>query len=143
MRRPQPTAFRIVVLLVIVLIAAGCSDSKPGAKVVSPVPGNKLVIIKAPKGDPAAGKTLFASNGCAACHTFKPAGATGKVGPDLDNLAQYATTANQGTLQQFVSASITDPGAYVQPGYQNGIMPTTYSSLTPKQIADLVAFLTQ
>ena len=30
------------------------------------------------------GKPLFASNGCASCHTFKPANATGTIGPDLD-----------------------------------------------------------
>ena len=34
--------------------------------------------------------------GCGACHTFTPAGTTGKVGPDLDNLAAYAKAANQG-----------------------------------------------
>jgi hypothetical protein len=64
------------------------------------------------------------------------------VGPDLDKLAQYAKQANQGPEQQFVEESITNPGAYLQPGYQN-VMPTTYANLPPKQIADLVAFLTE
>jgi len=32
----------------------------------------------------AAGKAVFLSVGCAACHTFKAAGANGKIGPDLD-----------------------------------------------------------
>jgi mono/diheme cytochrome c family protein len=32
------------------------------------------------------GKSLFKKN-CAACHTLKAAGATGKVGPNLDSLA--------------------------------------------------------
>jgi len=41
-----------------------------------------------------------------------------------------------------VSKSITDPGAYVQPGYPNGVMPSSYTSLTAQQLADLVAFLT-
>src|SRR5439155_19190730 len=35
-------------------------------------------------GNAAAGKAVFAGNGCASCHTFKPANATGSVGPDLD-----------------------------------------------------------
>ena len=44
--------------------------------------------INGPPGQ--AGKAVFDNNGCASCHTLKAAGATGKVGPDLDNLAQEA-----------------------------------------------------
>jgi len=97
----------------------------------------------APKGDPAAGKQLFAANGCAACHTFKPAGATGKVGPHLGNLAADAKKANRGPLEQYVAESIKDPGAYVVPGYPNGVMPTSFASLGDAKIQDLVAFLTR
>jgi mono/diheme cytochrome c family protein len=96
----------------------------------------------APKGDPAAGKQLFAANGCASCHTFKPAGATGKVGPDLDNLAADAQKANRGPLDQYVAESVEDPGAYVVPGFPNGVMPS-FAKLGDAKIADLVAFLTK
>ncbi len=96
----------------------------------------------APQGDPAAGKQLFAANGCTACHTFKPAGATGKIGPDLDNLAADAQKANQGSLAAYTAESIKNPGAYVVPGYPNGVMPS-FAGLGDKKIADLVAFLTE
>jgi mono/diheme cytochrome c family protein len=96
----------------------------------------------APKGDPAAGKLLFAANGCGSCHTFKPAGSTGKVGPDLDELAADAQKANRGPLDQYVAESIKDPGAYVVPGYSNGVMPS-FASLGEAKIQDLVAFLTR
>ena len=36
------------------------------------------------QGDPAAGKEVFASAGCGSCHTLADAGATGNVGPNLD-----------------------------------------------------------
>ena len=36
------------------------------------------------KGDPVAGKAVFLSAGCAACHTLKDAGSSGNVGPVLD-----------------------------------------------------------
>ena len=39
-------------------------------------------------GGAAAGKAVFEAQGCGACHTFKAAGATGKVGPDLDDALQ-------------------------------------------------------
>jgi len=38
------------------------------------------------QGDPAAGKQVFASAGCGGCHTLKAAGASGTVGPNLDDL---------------------------------------------------------
>ena len=37
-------------------------------------------------GDPVAGKAVFTSAGCSGCHTLKDAGATGNVGPNLDQL---------------------------------------------------------
>jgi mono/diheme cytochrome c family protein len=91
-------------------------------------------------GNAAAGKALFTAQGCNGCHTFKPAGANGKVGPNLDDLAANAKTANRGSVQDYAAESIEDPGAYVVPGYQNGVMPKF--QLTDKQVADLVAFLT-
>jgi mono/diheme cytochrome c family protein len=36
------------------------------------------------KGDPAAGKAIFAEQGCTSCHTLAAANATGTVGPNLD-----------------------------------------------------------
>jgi mono/diheme cytochrome c family protein len=96
----------------------------------------------APAGNAAAGKALFAAQGCAACHTFGPAGSSGTTGPDLDHLAADAQKANRGSLAAYTKESIVDPGAYVVPGYSNGVMPTNFASLGDKKIADVVAFLT-
>jgi cytochrome c oxidase subunit 2 len=90
-----------------------------------------------------AGLTVFNSNGCSACHTLSAANATGKVGPNLDNLVAYAKTAKQ-PLEGFIHTSIVDPGKYVQPGYSDGIMPTNFGqSLTKEQLDHLVVFLAQ
>ena len=93
-------------------------------------------------GDATAGKALFAAQGCNACHTFTPAGATAKVGPNLDNLASDAQKANRGSVQAYATESIKDPGAYVVPGYPNGVMPSNFGALGATKIADLVAFIT-
>jgi len=87
----------------------------------------------------AAGKKAFADNGCAACHTFAPAGATGTVGPDLDKLKEFATAANE-PLEDFIHESIVDPNAYVEKGYPKGVMPM-FNGLPPGTIDALVAFL--
>ena len=128
------------------LVLAGCGSEgmvSPTAKAVEgTVPRQQTTAPTLAKGDPAAGKTLFSSQGCTGCHTYGPAGSNATIGPDLDKLAQYAQKANQGTVEQFAAMSITDPGAYVESGYQN-VMPTSFANLPKKQLADLVAFLTQ
>ena len=91
---------------------------------------------------PASGAAVFASAGCGGCHTFKAAGTNGTVGPDLDKLATYAKTANQGSLEDFTQESIANPSAYIEKGYSNA-MPNFGSTLSAKQIADLVAYVTE
>jgi mono/diheme cytochrome c family protein len=77
----------------------------------------------ATQGDPVAGKAVFASAGCAGCHTLKAANASGTVGPNLDSLKpEYATIVHQ-----------------VENG--GGPMPAFKSSLTQKQIDDVAAFV--
>jgi cytochrome c551/c552 len=93
-------------------------------------------------GNAANGKAVFTSAGCAACHTFTPAGTHATVGPDLDKLADYAKQAGVPIDQYTTDAIIHPPAKYVPPGFAN-TMPTTFGqTLTPTQIADLVAFLT-
>ena len=79
------------------------------------------------------GKALFASAGCGGCHTFKPAGSSGAVGPAVDGLTDAAS----------VRQSIVDPGAVVVSGFSDGVMPTTFGdSFSDEEIDALVAFLT-
>jgi mono/diheme cytochrome c family protein len=77
----------------------------------------------APAGDPAAGKEVFASAGCAACHTLADAGATGTIGPDLDQsqpafeLVVDRVTNGRGAMPPFAGTlsetQIQDVAAYV------------------------------
>lgn len=91
----------------------------------------------------APGLTVYQQNGCGGCHTFKPAGSAGKVGPDLDNLKQFAQQANRGSLQAFTRESIVQPAAYLQPGYPDA-MPHTYGSQIPgAKLDQLVQYLTR
>jgi cytochrome c551/c552 len=95
-------------------------------------------------GNATAGKAVFASAGCAGCHTFKAAGASGTVGPNLDDLAAYAQKAGEPLAQFTHDAIVTPPAKYVPAGFPTNVMPTTFgTSLSSTQIDDLVAFLTQ
>jgi cytochrome c oxidase subunit II len=79
-----------------------------------------------------AGKQVFAANGCSACHTLADAGATGTVGPDLDKVLATRDAA-------FIKQSIVDPGAFVEKGFPNGVMPQDYG--TKIKGADLSALV--
>jgi mono/diheme cytochrome c family protein len=138
---------RLVPLVAVIAVLAGCGDTVPGGghHVTTPTPQTvigPLPSASGPKGNPVSGKALFATNACGACHTYTPAGTNGKVGPDLDKLPQYAKQANRGSFDQFVTQSIVDPSAYIQPGYPNAMPPTYGQKLSAQQVADLVAFLT-
>jgi len=74
-------------------------------------------------GDPAAGKTVFASSGCVACHTLKDAGSTGAVGPNLDQ-----TKPNAALVRERVTKGL-------------GAMPSFASQLSATQVNDVVAYV--
>jgi cytochrome c oxidase subunit 2 len=110
---------------------AGCG----GEKTVQPTGPVVGTLPKAEKGDPAAGKTAFTDAGCGGCHAFKAAGTNATVGPNLDE-------ALKGKDAAFIEESIKDPNAEVASGFTPNVMPQDYaSSLSSKEIADLVAFL--
>lgn len=91
----------------------------------------------------AQGKAVFIANSCASCHTFKAAGSTGKIGPDLDTKPAIDAKKANMSLADFVRASIVTPDAYISPGYQKGLMPTSFgTSLTKAQLDALVAYIT-
>jgi mono/diheme cytochrome c family protein len=128
---------------VTLLLLAGCGGTQvvlPTAETVEGTVPTTTTQAAVMKGDPKAGAVLFTSQGCNGCHTFKPANSNGTIGPDLDKLAQYAKTAGQ-PLAAFTHESIQNPSAYVEKGYQP-TMPDFGQTLSAKQIADLVAYLT-
>ena len=77
------------------------------------------------KGDPTAGKAVFASAGCGGCHTLKDAGAAGTVGPNLDQKKPALAK---------VLLRVT---------YGKSPMPAFKGQLTPQQIADVAAYVVQ
>ena len=74
-------------------------------------------------GDAAAGKEVFASAGCAGCHTLADAGASGTVGPNLDEAQPD---------EALVVERVTNG---------QGAMPSFADQLTEQQIADVAAYV--
>jgi cytochrome c oxidase subunit 2 len=133
---------RLVPFLVLAFVLAGCGKVETVSPTAETVVGTVAAQKQQAAGDARAGAALFTAQGCGGCHTFKPANSNGNIGPDLDKLPQYAKTANMGSLQDFTHESIANPSAYIEKGYPNA-MPNFGQTLSDKQIADLVAYVTQ
>jgi cytochrome c551 len=77
----------------------------------------------APKGNAAAGEKVFVKGGCGSCHTLAATGASGAVGPNLDQVKLTAAEAFD----------------WVRNG--KGGMPSFKAQLSAKELADVAAFL--
>ena len=77
----------------------------------------------APGGDATAGKAVFGSAGCATCHTLADAGASGQVGPNLDEAKPPA---------ELVVDRVT---------HGKGAMPSFEGQLSEEQIANVAAYV--
>ncbi len=115
---------RALIVVASALLLAGCS----GGKTVSPKPQTvegTLPTTPQVKGDPAAGKQVFETAGCKSCHTLKDAGATGNVGPNLDQAKPPL---------DLVVDRVTNG---------KGVMPSFSGQLSEKQIADVAAYVVE
>jgi cytochrome c6 len=122
----------VALLAAVGFLAAGCLDGKQESatpdKVVGTLPttttgGNEDLPALSLKGDATAGKGIFASAGCTACHTLKDAGATGTVGPNLDDAKPpFKLVVERVTLGK-------------------GVMPSFKDKLKDQQIADVAQYV--
>ena len=94
-----------------------------------------------PPGNADAGKALFTSVGCAACHSLQ-AGVR-IVGPSLVGVATRAASRKPGySAQLYLYESITHPNAYVVESFPSSVMPPDFKTrLKPQDLSDLIAFL--
>ena len=106
----------IAAALVVVLLFAG--PSLVGAKKTT-----TTAPSKSGSSGQISGAAVFASAGCARCHTLKAAGATGSVGPDLDQ----------------VRPSAADVSQVVKSG--SGAMPSFSGKLSDAQIAAVASYV--
>lgn len=126
-----------VVLADRIPLPAPASQASPRVAEANPASGGPIVRAT---GNASAGRTLFSSKGCIACHTAQGVpGAVGTIGPNLNGLGD---TAKRPTLAdgepntpKNIAAWITDPASR-KPGTQ---MPNL--GLSAKEADDLAAFL--
>jgi cytochrome c6 len=71
--------FFVAMMLTVILVAKEPKESAAAAPTTTASSGPSAAEL-------AAGKKVFTTAGCVSCHTLKDANATGKVGPNLDQL---------------------------------------------------------
>jgi mono/diheme cytochrome c family protein len=104
-------------------LLAGCSPGSTTTPTPETVVGKPVLPPQGAKGDAAAGKQVFLTAGCTGCHTLKDAGATGTVGPNLDEKKPPA---------DLVVDRVTNG---------KGAMPSFSGQLSAQQIADVAAYV--
>jgi cytochrome c oxidase subunit II len=120
----------------------------PGIPGASSAPASTAPSTSA-TGTAAEGKAVFIGvGGCSSCHTLAAAGATGTIGPNLDqrlrtDCQSAASKRIRGaTLEDCILTAISKPYAYLPAGFSAGVMPSTFAqTLTSTQIQGLVKFL--
>ena len=124
MRRSTTVACALLAI-VLGLLAAGCLSGTETTASPETVVGNvPEPTTPVPTGDATAGKAVFASQGCGGCHTLSAAGASGNVGPNLDESKPPT---------ELVIARVTKG---------QGAMPP-FGNLSEQQVADIAAYVTQ
>jgi mono/diheme cytochrome c family protein len=101
---------KLFAIAVISVAVVGCGGSKSNSS-------------SSPSGGDSSGSQVFASAGCKNCHTLKAAGATGMVGPNLDQLKPAAS---------LVEHQVTNGG---------GGMPAFKGTLSPAQIKAVAQYV--
>ncbi|HEV8671955.1 MAG TPA: cytochrome c [Candidatus Limnocylindria bacterium] len=110
--------------LAVVLVAVACAPEPPAT-------------------DPIArGRQLYRELGCANCHEGSISNLFRPVGPPLDRIGLVAGKRVSGmSAEEYLRQSITDPGAYVVPGYPDSMPRGVARDLSAEDLAALVAYL--
>jgi cytochrome c551/c552 len=116
--------------LIVLLCACSAGPSPTGATSAAVTAGN-----------PERGKSLFQSKACGSCHTLAAAGAIGILGPKLDGIGTTAASrVPNESAESYLRESITNPNAFVVPGYQNP-SPMPPRAAQGQDLEDMVTFL--
>jgi cytochrome c553 len=93
--------------------------------------------------DPIArGRQAYRALGCASCHEASLFNLFRPVGPPLNEIGLVGRKRVPGmSAEDYILQSITDPGAYVVPGYPDSMPRGLSRDLSPEDLAALVAYL--
>ncbi len=96
-----------------------------------------------PASDPVArGRQVYEANGCASCHEPGLLNLWHPVGPPLDHIGTVAGSREPGVpADQYLRQSVTEPGAYLVPGYPDSMPRGLGSRISPSDLDALIAYL--
>jgi len=129
MKKNLPLLFILILTLTVLIAACGGDGGETNTSAIK------------------AGEELFAQTvigsqaGCITCHSLQEGVVV--VGPSMAGIGSRAGgTVSGQTADDYLTASILDPDAYVVDGFSPGIMPKVWGDeLTSEQVEQLVAYL--
>ena len=149
---PVYLALALFALVTVAFIIALVSVQTTPAPTTEPVPTTSADSLAAVTSEPVSdrvvallsigkatdGQLVINQYGCHVCHTAQVAG----VGPSWVGIAEHAATRRPPlSAADYLYQSITDPSAYVVPGYQN-LMPADFAQrMSDQELADVIVYL--
>jgi len=122
-----------IITLILVLLLTACNPNPPSTIAYEDLPA---------EGDAAHGEVLFntaikSAPPCSSCHV-----PNSPASPDLAGLSERAGSRVEGMdAREYLFYSIVEPGRYIVDGYGNVMWNKYDESLSPQDIADLIAYL--
>ena len=110
--------------LAVIVVASACAPEPPATEPI------------------ARGRQIYRTLGCASCHEGSLSNLFRPVGPPLNDIGRVAAKRVPSmSAEDYLRQSITDPGAFVVPGYPDSMPRGLARDLSPEDLAALVAYL--
>lgn len=123
----------LVIILILVLLLAGCATAPPMSATPSGNAEHGAQIFTQGQGD---------TPPCSTCHQVVNGQVGFSVGPNLAGIAERAGMQVDGlTREEYLRLSILEPERYIVSGYRNIMYPGYRTLLTEQDIQDLIAYL--
>ena len=114
----------LAAILAATAVAASCASETPATEPI------------------ARGRQVYRELSCASCHEGSLLNFFRTVGPPLDHIGTVAETRRPGVpAADYIRQSVTDPGAYVVPGYPDSMPRGLGDRISREDLDALVAYL--
>lgn len=147
----MPRRFTILPLaLSLLILGLACSSGNGSDDIATSTPaGSGQIPVENPDGtgrpnsgiltgDARRGLASYQVNGCSTCHS----GEDLSLGPSHANIFQTAATRKDGvTAEEYIIESITQPDAFVVPGFPSPSTMPSFAELTEGELNNMVAYM--
>ncbi len=131
----------VVVCIIVGFLGVGCTAQMSVSALLAVASSQETATVNPERGMQLFREGINGAPPCSSCHQTVADGGF-SLGPNLAGIANRATGRIPAmNAEDYLRASILEPGAYLVPGYRNIMYPNYAAHLSAQDVADLIAFL--